>query len=335
MDALSNLYKMYPLSTRGAMRYAFHSLASKGGIEFKTKPLPKLRTAENVEVIIELDRPNKLLRLDEGVIFDDASKMVEEVARMSGFGGAYEFEEKKKGDYINSSKQLEIWNDERRAKFILKHFPELKAAKWVILNLWSLAAKKFNMSPLSRLNREVEAVRRLHGLGIKTHRITGIILDERTLVTDYSEGVPLSKSVEDITTGKSVDTSDIEKYAQVLGKLHKAGMVYGDTKPQNVLVGKDGIELLDLEQAVERGDKAWDLAEFLYYSAKGAKQNAGMKLVADSFLAAYRTENGSQVIAKARNIRYLTPFILFLANERRRVVRTALARYSPFNGRDH
>ncbi len=328
MNALSMLYGLYPLTTGGAIQYALHSFASRVGFEFKTKPLPKLRIMEKVESTVELDRPNKLLQLEEGVVFDDASKMIEEVALMSGFGETYAYEEKNKGDFINSSKRLEIWGDERRVKFVLKHFPELKSVKWVLLNLWSLAAKKFNMSPLSRLNREVDAVRRLHELGIKTHRITGIILDERTLVTEYVEGVPLNKSVQEITTGKSTDTSNIKKYAQVLGKLHKAGLVYGDTKPQNALVGKDGIDLLDLEQAVERGDKAWDLAEFLYYSAKLAKQEEGMKLVAESFLAAYRTENSSQVIAKARNMRYLTPFMLFLAPRMRRVVREALASYS-------
>ncbi len=333
--ALSLLYKMYPLTTRGAIKYAFHSFTSGLGVESKTKPLPKLKVIEKVECTIELDRPNKLLRLEEGVIFDDASKMIEEIAQLSGFNSSYESKEEKKGSAINSSKELEIWGDGKRAKFILKHFPELKSIKWVLLNLWSIAAKKFNMSPLSRLNREVEAVRRLHGLKIKTHRITGIVLDERTLVTEYSEGVPLDKSVKEITTGKSTDTSDIEKYAQVLGKLHKAGLVYGDTKPQNVLVEKDGISLLDLEQAVEGGDKAWDLAEFLYYSAKIAKQAEGMKLVAESFLAAYRAENGSKVIAKARNLRYLTPFMLFIAPKRTSVVRKALKRYSAPDSLEH
>jgi len=261
--------------------------------------------------------------------------MIEEIARLSGFNSSYESKEEKKGGTINSSEELEIWEDGRHAKFILKHFPELKSIKWVLLNLWSVAAKKFNMSPLSRLDREVDAVRRLHGLGIKTHRITGIILDERTLVTDYSEGVPLDKSVKEITTGKSTDTSDVEEYAKVLGKLHKANLVYGDTKPENVIVGKDGINLLDLEQAVEGGDKAWDLAEFLYYSAKLAKQEEGMKLVAESFLSAYRAENGGRVIAKARNLRYLTPFILFVAPKRIRVVRKALKRYSDQDRIEH
>ena len=327
-SALAMLYKMYPLTTRGAIKYAFHTLASGLGVESRTRPLLKLRFIDKIKPIVELDRPNKLLKLEEGVIFDDASKAVEEIALLSGFNSSYESKEKKKGDVTNASKELEIWDDSKRAKFILKQFPQLKSVKWVLLNLWSVAAKRFNMSPLSRLNREVEAVRRLHGLGIKTHRITGIILGERTLVTEYFEGEPLDKSVQEITDGKSTDTSDIKKYAQILGRLHKAGLVYGDTKPQNALVGKDGIYLLDLEQAVERGDRAWDLAEFLYYSAKVAKKGEGMKLVAESFLLAYRSENGYQVIAKAGNKRYLTPFLIFLKPEMRKVVRDAIADYS-------
>jgi tRNA A-37 threonylcarbamoyl transferase component Bud32 len=157
-------------------------------------------------------------------------------------------------------------------------------------------------------------------------------LDERTLVTEYSEGVSLDEPVREITAGTSNDTSGVEEYARVLGKLHEAGLVYGDTKPHNALVSKDGVDLLDLEQAEERGDKAWDLAEFLYYSARMAKQEDGMKLVADSFLAAYRNENGSQVIEKARRLRYLLPFLPFIAPRMRRVVRDSLARYSVPDG---
>jgi tRNA A-37 threonylcarbamoyl transferase component Bud32 len=327
-QALSKLLKMYPLTTGAAIQFAFHGLANRAGFEFKTKPLPRLAMTEGVASTVAYDRPKKLLGLEEGVVFDDGSKLVEELARISGFDEDYQFEEKKKGDYINSSKQLELWDEKRRVKFILKHFPEIKSAKWALLNLWSLASKRFNMSPLSRLNREVAAASRLRRLGLKTHRIIGIVLDDRTLVTGYTEGVPLSKSVEEITKGKSTDTQDIEKYGQVLGKLHKAGIVYGDTKPQNALVGKDGIDLLDLEQAVENGDPGWDLAEFLYYSAKISKQNEGMKLVAEAFLRGYRTENSGQSVRKAKNLRYLAPFVLFLTRKKRRVVIDALKKYS-------
>jgi tRNA A-37 threonylcarbamoyl transferase component Bud32 len=326
--SLHRLFKMYPFSAGGASKYAIRSSISITGIERGAKPLIKLKSAEKGRSLIQLDRPNKLLRLEEGTVFDDASRTVEEVAQIYGFSGAYSHEEEKKGGLINSSTQLRISADGREVKLILKHFPELKNAKWVLLNIWAFTAKRFNMTPLSRLNREVEAVRRLHQLKIKTHRITGVILDERTLVTEYTEGDPLDKCVVEITSGKSTDTIDIEEYAKVLGKMHKSGLVYGDTKPANALVGQDGIYLIDLEQAVERGDQAWDLAEFLYYSAKLAKQEEGMRLVARSFLNAYGSENGWNNIVRARSIRYLMPFLMVMTPKMRRVVREELARHS-------
>ena len=327
-NALRQLYKIHPRTTGGVLKNAMHSSASIMGFEYKSKPLPGLKIMENVESTVELDRPNKLLRLEEGVVFDDPKRTIEEVAIISGFSGAYHHEEEKKGGIINSSTQLKISGDGKESKFILKHFPELKNAKWILLNVWSFAAKRFNMTPLSRLDREVEGVRRLHVIGIKTHRLTGVVLDERTLVSEYVTGEPLDKSVKEITSGKSTDTANIETYAQVLGKMHKAGLVYGDTKPANALVRDDGIYLIDLEQAVEGGNRSWDLAEFLYYSAKDSKENEGLKLVAESFLAAYRTENGCQVIARARKVRLMLPFLPFLTPRKMRVIRRALAKYS-------
>jgi tRNA A-37 threonylcarbamoyl transferase component Bud32/predicted nucleotidyltransferase len=348
-SALSNLFRMYPLTAREARRFAFHVFANRVGFEFKTKPVSKLRAIGKAHhpALLELDHPKKLLRLEEGVIFDDASKIVDEIARISGFGETYEYEEKKESAFISSSRQLEIWDDEKRAKFVLKHFPEVKSAKWALLNLWSLAAKKFNISPLSRLNREIDGARRVRELGFKTHRIVGIALDDRTLVTEYIEGVPLSDFVQKIIKGESTDTSNIERYALVLARMHKAGLVYGDTKPQNVLVCKGAISLLDLEQAVENGDAAWDLAEFLYFSSthlqkeKDGKKDekkddgqkeAGVKLIAESFLASYRSENGSEVVAKAKSLRYVLPFVPVLSRRMVRVVRRALEKNSSSTG---
>ncbi len=346
-EALSNLLKMYPLTTRAAIRYALHDSAKKAGIEFKTKPVSKLKATGRIHhpPMHELDHPKSLLRLEEGIVFDDHAKMIDELAHMSGFREAYDYEEKNRGDIINSTKELQIQEGDKQAKYILKHFAELKAAKWAILDVWSLAAKKFNMSPLSRLTREVEGVRKLRELRMRTHRIIGVALSERTLVTEYVEGEPLSKFVQEVVKGESKDAASIEEYGRVLAKLHKAGFVYGDTKPQNVLVAKDGgIELLDLEQAVENGDDAWDLAEFLYFSATHLEQEdddkkdgtrkteritePGLKLVADSFLEGYRSENGGDAIRRARNLRYVAPFLPVLSPSMMKVVRRELEEYS-------
>jgi tRNA A-37 threonylcarbamoyl transferase component Bud32/predicted nucleotidyltransferase len=274
---------------------------------------------------IELERPKKLIRLEEGVFFDDASKINEELAQMSGIHGAYTFKEKKKGEVYTSTQLLEISSRGKRVKYILKSFPDLKAVKWALLNLWAFTGKKFNMTPFARITREYEGAKRLRKLGIGTHRIVGIALDQKILVTKYIEGTPLSKFVEDITNGKSTDTKYIEKYAKTLAKLHNVGLVYGDTKAENAFVCEDEISLFDLEQTVENGDPAWDLAEFLYFSARGAKKEEGMKIVADSFLASYRKENGVKAIADAKGVRYLEPFLPFLAPGMVTVIRDSFA----------
>jgi tRNA A-37 threonylcarbamoyl transferase component Bud32 len=285
-----------------------------------------------VEPPFELGHPKKLLRLDEGVIFDDASKISEELAQMSGFHGAYTFKEKKRGEIYTSTQVLEISSHGKRAKYILKSFPDLKSVKWALLNLWSFTGKKFNMTPFARLQREYESVKRLRKLGIGTHRIVGIALDQKILVTRYLEGTPLSKYIEKVTSGKGTDTKYVEKYARTLAKLHRAGLVYGDTKAENVFVCEDEISLFDLEQTVENGDPAWDLAEFLYFAARDAVKEEGLKLVADSFLASYRKENGAEAIAQAKSVRYLVPFRPFLAGGMTKVVGDSLTEYSSAAG---
>jgi tRNA A-37 threonylcarbamoyl transferase component Bud32/predicted nucleotidyltransferase len=301
----------------------------KGGGVVGTKALPKTISKRGaVKSPIELDRPKKLLRLEEGVVFDDASKISEELARMSGFRGAYTFKEKKKGEVYTSTQVLEISSHGKRVKYILKSFPDLKAVKWALLNLWAFTGKKFNMTPFARLQREYEGVKRLRKLGIGTHSIVGIALDQKILVTKYVEGLPLSEFVQKLTDGKGKDIKYVEKYAETLAKLHRAGLVYGDTKAENAFVCKGEITLFDLEQTVENGDPAWDIAEFLYFTARSAVKEEGLKLVADSFLDVYRKENGTAEIEKAKGARYLVPFLPFLAAGMTAVVGDSLARHS-------
>ena len=54
-----------------------------------------------------------------------------------------------------------------------------------------------------------------------------------------------------------------------MAQVHSHEVVFGDTKPENVIVKKDGaIYLIDFEQAAEdgKGDKTSDVAVFLHYA---------------------------------------------------------------------
>ncbi len=327
---LSKIVSMFSPMSTGVAQYPIHGFTREVGSEIvKTEALSKVgRMGGTVEPLVELNRPKRLLCLEEGLLFDDVNRITEELAQMSGFGKTYSHKMEKKGEIYTSTELLEISGHGKHMYYILKHFPDLKSIKWGLLNLWAFTAKKFDMSPLSRLQREYEAVKRVRKLGIRTHNIIGIAFHERILVTAYVKGVSLSKFVEEVTDGKGTGTKYIVKYGKILGKLHKAGLVYGDTKAENAIVCKDEIYLFDLEQAVENGDTAWDLAEFLYYSAKDAAKEEGMKLVAEAFLTGYLSENDGQAIAKAKGVRYLAPFQPFVSASMRSVVRDALRRYS-------
>jgi hypothetical protein len=83
-----------------------------------------------------------------------------------------------------------------------------------------------------------------------------------------------------------------------------------------------------ISNSVENGDPAWDLAEFLYFSAKLSPKEREMKLVAEAFLTGYMSENGTHNIAKARSQRYLLPFLPILAPSMIGAVRGTLEKYS-------
>jgi len=121
--------------------------------------------------------------------------------------------------------------------------------------------------------------------------------------------------------------------------------MYGDTKPQNALVGTDGIYLMDLEQSVENGDAAWDIAEFLYYSATPLEREKGdantvrlemdefaaeerVAIIARAFLDSYEEENGREAIVMAHNYRYVSPFLPLLEPSMIEAIRKVLSEYS-------
>lgn len=341
-DALSKLREGFRIRTEARRQNATKELDDLTASELESEPSSDWEKVKgNVQCDQELDCPKQLIQLEEGA-FLDGRNIVNDIARLRGFDNIYQFKRKKLGGLVNSSTKLEIWDSRNRSKLVLKRFRELQSAKWVFLNTWAVLAKQFSVTPIARLSREVEGVHWMHELGINTHRIVGVALKEKILVTEYVEGKPLIEFVQEILGGYTLDTSNIEKYGTVLGKMHKVDLMYGDTKPQNALVGNKGIYLLDLEQSVENGDPAWDIAEFLYYSAAQLEEeredeNASpneltreerMAIVTRALLDGYKKENGNEVIAKAHNSRYVAPFLPLLDPSMINAIRKVLEEYS-------
>jgi tRNA A-37 threonylcarbamoyl transferase component Bud32 len=110
--------------------------------------------------------------------------------------------------------------------------------------------------------------------------------------------------------------------------VHEAGLALGDAKASNVVISSRGLCLTDLEQALPAGDKAWDVAEFLYYTAKLSNREAAMRRVATAFLSAYVELGERGVVERAMGKKYFRPFRPFLTPGMAATLRDAMAEFS-------
>ncbi len=308
--AFASILSLFNLTTRGVRQYAVHGYAGRVGFNvFKDEAVSKVkRMQERAEPPEELEEPKRLIGLEEGVLLPKTEQMVERLATHSGFV-AYTKRERSLGEIYSTAGLLTLRDAAgREAKFVLKHFADIRAVKWTILNAWS-RTRKFSTSPQARMHREYSASIILRSRGVATPMILGAVLDDKVLVKEYVEGERLSDIVQAVLTGRSDDVSDVERFGEAMGEVHRAGFALGDSKATNVIVKGDGrLYFTDLEQATEGGDQAWDIAAFIYYQAKLSLKEAGMRKVAEAFLRGYRRANGVDNIAKAKSPKYVAPF---------------------------
>jgi tRNA A-37 threonylcarbamoyl transferase component Bud32 len=141
--------------------------------------------------------------------------------------------------------------------------------------------------------------------------ILHISLPDRVLVERYVEGSSLVELVKKAVSSKFISKEDyvaVSKVGSALGKMHACGVAMGDSKPENFRHGVDNeVYSLDLEQAGKSGDKAWDVAEFLYYSghyAFPALPSAGFKEYVEAFIHGYREKGDEKVLKTAAGAKY-------------------------------
>jgi len=81
-DAFTKVQSLFSLTTRGVTQYAVHGYAGRVGLSvFRREAKSKLkRMRENIPPPYELARPRSLLRLEEGKVLSDASRLEKELA---------------------------------------------------------------------------------------------------------------------------------------------------------------------------------------------------------------------------------------------------------------
>ncbi len=312
-DAFTKVQSLFSLTTRGVTQYAVHGYAGRVGLTvYRREAQSKLkRMRESPRPLAELERPRSLLRLEEGVMIPDASLLEKELARMLGFA-EHTTKERDIGEPYSTTHVLTFRDGTRESSVVVKNYSDVRSLKWALLGVWAAAANKFSMTPMARLDREYAMTRNLRKSGVLVPAVVAVAPGERIMVKEFVSGPILSRVIDGLLKGGSEGLESVSAYARLIAKVHAAGLALGDAKASNVVVSPHGLYLTDLEQSVPGGDMAWDVAEFLYYTAKLSTREEAMGRVGRAFLDSYVSLGRREIVAKARGPKYYRPFQPFL-----------------------
>ena len=206
-------------------------------------------------------------------------------------------------------------------KVLAKRFKDWSGFKWFPLTLWSFGARSFAVSGQARLAKECAISEFLRSEGFNVPKILHVSNAERLVFMEFIEGKSLSESIKSYSTTSDEPTAldilrTISKVGEILARVHGHNVALGDTKPDNVLIKPDGtIYLIDFEQALQDGDKAWDIAVFLYYCGhylQPFENNTKAERITEAFIEGYLKSGGNvDNIRKAGLPKYTRVFSIF------------------------
>lgn len=312
-DAFTKVQSIFSLTARGLTQYAVHGYAGRVRLSiYRKEAESKLkRMRETPRRLTELERPRSLLKLEEGVMIPDASLLDKELADFLGFTD-HSTKERDIGEPYSTARVLTLAHGSREVAVVVKSYSDVRSLKWALLGIWAAAANRFSMTPMARLEREYSMTGYLRRAGILVPAILAVAPGERILVKEFVTGATLSTIIDGLMKGGHDGIDQVSAYASLMAKVHGAGVALGDAKASNVVVSPRGLYLTDLEQSVVGGDQAWDLAEFLYYTAKLSIRDEAMNQVAKAFLGSYVSSGDKATVARAKSPKYYRPFQPFV-----------------------
>jgi tRNA A-37 threonylcarbamoyl transferase component Bud32 len=227
------------------------------------------------------------------------------------------------GGVFNDVYLVKAYANGKELKAVVKTFKDWSNLKWLPLNIWAFGTKTFALLGQTRLERECATNQFLYRKGFSVPKLLAINHDERLVFMEYVEGESLEKIIKKIANAKNEGGVN-DKYIKILhkvgetfAKIHALNITLGDTKPENILVGKNGeIYLLDLEQSSRGDDKAWDIAEFLYYAGHYIPPLVGTspaEIITKAFIRGYLNAGGDiKSVKEAGKTKYTKVFSVFV-----------------------
>jgi tRNA A-37 threonylcarbamoyl transferase component Bud32 len=225
------------------------------------------------------------------------------------------------GGVLNDVYLIKAHSNGIEKKVLVKRFKDWSGFKWFPLTLWSLGARNFTVLGRYRLESECAMSELLRCEGFNVPKVLHVSHNERLVFMEYIEGENLSNAIKRIAAAKNKekiqqDLAKIVSVGEALARVHALNFALGDTKPENVIFDPtDKIYLLDFEQASHGGDKAWDVAEFLYYSGHylpPLNSNGKAESIAKALIEGYLKAGGdADTIQKAGASKYTRVFSIF------------------------
>jgi Kae1-associated kinase Bud32 len=225
------------------------------------------------------------------------------------------------GGVLNDVYLIRAYSKGKEMKVLVKRFKDWSGFKWFPLSIWTLGARTFAVLGKSRLAKECAISEVLRCEGFNVPKILHVNNNERLVFMEYIEGEDLSNSIKRLATSnaeenKNRELASIERVGEIYARVHSLNVTLGDTKPENIIVAPNGdLYLLDFEQASRSDDKAWDIAEFLYYSGHYLQPpygNGKATLIANSFISGYLKGGGDlNTVRKAGAAKYTRVFSIF------------------------
>ena len=271
-------------------------------------------------LVSRLEDPKKhvLLPTPLGPISLSDTSGIEDVARKIIPDGEFSrMKVKSIGGVLNDVYILTITKDAAEQKFVVKQFLDWSNLKWLSLTLWSIGTTSFSVLGRSRLEKEYAINTFLHNKGFPVPKIFYISHKQRLIFEEFIEGEELVEPIKRIIAANKTtkDVAFVKEVGRKVAGAHLLGVSLGDCKPENFIVTKDSIVLLDLEQATREGNHAWDIAEFLYYSGHYSppiSSTNAVSIIARSFLEGYLEAGGKkETVKKAASARYTKVFSVF------------------------
>jgi len=281
------------------------------------------REVETEEPISQLEEPEKYLLVPTpfGLVALSDETTIEDFVRKTVPGGEFlDMKVEKTGGVLNDVYLLRLRKDAEEQRIVVKKFKDWHGVKWFPLALWALGTKAFAVLGQSRLEREYAINQFLGNKGFLVPKVLYVSPQEGLIFEEFVEGENLVYVIKRIVSSESkqatADVALVKEVGRKIAEAHRLGVVFGDCKPENILVTKEGkLYFVDFEQASRSGDKAWDVAEFLYYSGHYVFPLSSTDLVefmARRFIEGYLEGGGKkETVRNAASPRYTKVFSIF------------------------